>query len=128
MLCRSAPLALAMDLFSGRGEGLRPGRYKLAGRCERWGLWGKGPSVWFGVPPPFVGGWPGRIKTNSVQIGTKLVIAASARVGREILSNVVYGVVAHPFGLLSGLLGLAGFEAVHKAGALDDLGQLFGPV
>jgi hypothetical protein len=46
----------------------------------------------------------------------------------EILSNVVYGVVAHPLGLLSGSLGFGRFQAVDKTGALDDFGQLFGPV
>jgi site-specific recombinase XerC len=40
----------------------------------------------------------------------------------ELLSNVVYGVMAHPLGLLSRLLGFRRFEAVHKAGALDYLG------
>jgi hypothetical protein len=45
----------------------------------------------------------------------------------ELLSKVVYG-VAHPFGLLSGLLVFRRFEAVYKAGAADDLGQLFSPV
>ena len=46
----------------------------------------------------------------------------------EILSNVVYGVVAHPLGLLSGLLGFGRFQTVDKTGTLDDFGQLFGPV
>jgi hypothetical protein len=46
----------------------------------------------------------------------------------ELLSKVVYGVMAHPFGLLSRLLVFGRFEAVHKAGAMDNFGQLFGPV
>jgi hypothetical protein len=46
----------------------------------------------------------------------------------EILSNVVYGVMAHPRGLLGRLLVFRRFDAVHETDAADDFGQLFGPI
>ena len=47
---------------------------------------------------------------------------------REILSNVVYGGMAHPVGSLSRLLVFGRFDAVHETDAADDFGQFFGPV
>jgi hypothetical protein len=46
----------------------------------------------------------------------------------EILSNVVYGGITHPPGLLSCLLVFSRLKAVHETDAADDFGQLFGPV
>jgi hypothetical protein len=47
--------------------------------------------------------------------------------GRAIVKSCVWGDGAS-FRLLSGLLGFHGFDPVPKAGAMDDLGQLLGPV
>src|SRR5689334_23670287 len=65
---------------------------------------------------------------QSLQLCDFLGNSANAVRWQEILSKVVYGVMAHPLWLLSSLLVFSRFDAVHEAGAVDDLGQLFGPV